>query len=330
MDTDWIELGRINSKTTQTRAGLRDKAVEEYAEIIENGVDMDPIVVFDDGRDYYLAAGFHRREAYQRLGRAKVPCVVRKGSRWDAIEFGIRDNLRHRGERLTNADKRHNIEMVLREQPTWGDGKIAELCGATPKTVAKCRSQLESTREIPESTHRVGRDGRTLNTEKLGPSPSSSGFSAPDDARAPASTEHRCQCGSDWTSDGNGGRFCKDSGHAHPDNLEKYPEEDDAGGRQNEHGLTGENIAKMFNVIGEAITKCIREVGHLNYVLGSRNPWLDQSAKTIDRLLKESLVPWIRESLPKEYWGRLCSLLQDCLRSTRPDRADLPQDDLPF
>lgn len=48
-----------------------------------------------------------------------------------------------------------------------------------------------------------------------------SGAAEPED---PARHEDRCKCGADWTSDGNGGRFCEKCRASHPDNPEPYPD----------------------------------------------------------------------------------------------------------
>ena len=72
-----------------------------------NGDKFDPAVVFDDGDSIYLAAGHHRRAAYEKARCVEMPCIVKQGSKIEAIEYGVQDNLQHRGERLTNADKRH-------------------------------------------------------------------------------------------------------------------------------------------------------------------------------------------------------------------------------
>jgi len=92
-----LKLDRIGRTGTQTRAGLRDSAVEEYAAIVKAGQDMDPIKVFHDAETYHLAAGFHRVEAYRRAGRTDIPAEIRQGGRWEAIQAGIKSNLAHRG-----------------------------------------------------------------------------------------------------------------------------------------------------------------------------------------------------------------------------------------
>jgi len=165
---EMVLISEIEVDGTQTRAALRPEAIGDYAEKLGSGEEMDPCVVFRDGHKMWLAAGHHRRDAYKSLGRTELPCVVRQGSKWDAIEYGIRDNLQHRGERLSREDKRHNVLLALRENHELADVAIAELCGVSDKTVTKCRRESESSSEIPKTTKRVGRDGRRRDTGNIG------------------------------------------------------------------------------------------------------------------------------------------------------------------
>ena len=84
-----IELAKICTDQTQTRSNLREQTVIEYSELIQAGKEMDPAVVFDVDGELHLSAGAHRRAAYKMAGRTTMPCEVRKGTLWDAIESGI-------------------------------------------------------------------------------------------------------------------------------------------------------------------------------------------------------------------------------------------------
>jgi hypothetical protein len=177
-----VPLHKIQIDRTKTRASTRFQAVAEYAELISSGIDLDPAVVFDVDGELHLASGAHRRAAYQQAGRDSMPCELRTGTLWDAIEFGIRDNQRHVGERLTTADKRHNVQVVLKAKPKLSNSAIAELCAVSDKTVAKYRAELEGTSEIPKSDGRVGQDGRTIQIGQIGvQKPESAGLAAQHD-----------------------------------------------------------------------------------------------------------------------------------------------------
>ena len=101
----------INLKTiridggTQSRVALNLATVAEYTEALEDGVDLPPVIVFNDGSDKWLADGFHRYHAYVAKGRASIPSDVRTGTQRDAILFSFGANAKH-GLRRSNDDKR--------------------------------------------------------------------------------------------------------------------------------------------------------------------------------------------------------------------------------
>jgi len=124
---------------TQARIGLSDDTVTEYADAIAeangSGWPLGPIDVFHDGSRYYLADGFHRTMAAIQINRASIPCRIHKGTRTDALIFGMTANDRH-GLRMSRADKRRCVEWLLDNQSTWTQQKIAETAGVSLRTVA--------------------------------------------------------------------------------------------------------------------------------------------------------------------------------------------------
>ena len=71
-----------------------------------------------------------------------MPCEVRTGTVWDAIEFGIQDNLKHRGERLSNADRAHNIRLVLKTNVKLSNSAIAQLGERSEESYQSCHSRI--------------------------------------------------------------------------------------------------------------------------------------------------------------------------------------------
>lgn len=159
---------------TQSRAALDSAWVDELAAVVKDGERaLDPVVVFHDGSDYWLADGFHRVAACARAGRAIIRAEVRQGTRRDAVLFACGANATH-GLRRTNADKRRAVETLLRDEEWsgWSNQEIARRCGVSPSTVATVRSEL--TQKVGESTtpqSRKGADGRTINTANIGRKP---------------------------------------------------------------------------------------------------------------------------------------------------------------
>lgn|SRR5581483_2496667 len=150
-----IPLARINWKGgTQARIkGVEETTVQEYAAAIKSGAKFPPIVVFWDGKTLWPADGFHRGAAHIRLGSTEIATIVRRGTRRDAILFGLSANGSH-GLRYSTEDKRNAIRMVLSDPESVGlsDRQIALLCGVDHKTVGAARRAMTQAGE----TERAG------------------------------------------------------------------------------------------------------------------------------------------------------------------------------
>lgn len=164
-----ITLVRTNGGT-QSRAEINQAAVAEYAEAMQDGAEFPPLVVFYDGEDYWLADGFHRYDAYMRLGKRSVPVEIHQGTRRDAILYSVGANARH-GLRRTNADKRRAVMTLLNDEEwgKWSDSEIARRCEVDHKTVAAYRSSLGN---FPSERMRVDKHGNvtTMSVANIGKS----------------------------------------------------------------------------------------------------------------------------------------------------------------
>lgn len=138
MQTILIESLRLDGDT-QSRAAINQETVAEYAEAIEAGVALPPVIVYQDGLHRWLADGFHRVLAHQRIGCKTVDCVIRTGTQTDAQMHAYGANQSH-GLRRSNADKRKSVEGVLRLNPDWSDRAIAAHVGVSHPMVAAIRS----------------------------------------------------------------------------------------------------------------------------------------------------------------------------------------------
>lgn len=153
--------------STQVRVRIDQETVETYAERMEAGDKFPPLIAYRDSTyGYWLADGFHRLAAAKRLGWEEVPVQVFEGSRRDAAWHAVSAN-KTNGLRMTNADKERAVKLALSLRPKASNQDIAEHIGVSPTTVAKHRATLQ----IGESTSaRTGRDGRTIDTSKIGQS----------------------------------------------------------------------------------------------------------------------------------------------------------------
>lgn len=148
-----IEIDQIRiDGGTQARVELNQPAVKEYAEAMKSGSVFDPIVVFSDGSNYWLADGYHRYHAARRNGSKQVRCDVRNGEQIDAQLFAAAANASH-GLRRTNADKRRAVSIcldALKESGTsWSENKVAKHCGVSNNLVSEVKTDRGERERMP-------------------------------------------------------------------------------------------------------------------------------------------------------------------------------------
>lgn len=174
-----IPLERIKTDGgTQMRATLDPDTVQEYLDAMQpvGWGDFPAVVVYYDGKDHWLADGFHRVEAYRLAAAnldqpANVPADVRSGTRRDAILHAAGANASH-GLRRTNADKRRAVETLLRDDDWrhWSNREIARRCAVGNTFVDNVRRELSAHGGQIETERTVIRNGTTYtqNTANIG------------------------------------------------------------------------------------------------------------------------------------------------------------------
>lgn len=129
---------------TQSRASINEATVAEYAEAMADPATVfPPVIAYFDGREYWLADGFHRLAAWRQIGRTDIPAEIRQGDRRAAILHSVAANSAH-GLRRTNDDKRRAV-LTLLEDPewsAWSDREIARRCAVHHEMVGKLRASL--------------------------------------------------------------------------------------------------------------------------------------------------------------------------------------------
>lgn len=155
---------------TQARAAMCDEAVEEWADVLREGGELPSVVVFWDGRHYWLADGFHRLEAHVLAGHRVIYAEVYDGTRRDAVLYAVGSNWRY-GVRRTNADKRRAVGVLLAdpEWSQWSNLEIARRCHASEFLVRTVRDELSSIKSKIEE-RKVERNGSAyiMNTAAIG------------------------------------------------------------------------------------------------------------------------------------------------------------------
>jgi hypothetical protein len=156
---------------TQIRQTMNDEHVQELMDVLTNGGSFPPAVVFDDGTHLWLADGFHRVAAQERMhGPEAIICVdATPGSCRDAILYAVGANTKH-GLKRTNQDKRNAVTKMLldTEWIKWGDEVIANRCGVGQNLVSVVKRelsvQLGVELKLPEK--RIGKDGKSYSTQR--------------------------------------------------------------------------------------------------------------------------------------------------------------------
>jgi hypothetical protein len=137
------------------RASLDQDAIADYTVAMEVGAKFPPLDVFAIDGGYYLADGWHRYHAAQKLGCKDILVIVHNGDAKAALAFALKANQQH-GLRRTNADKRKSVDIALQLWPDLSSRGIADLCGVGDGLVNERRQVLESS-----TSNRTGKDGKT-------------------------------------------------------------------------------------------------------------------------------------------------------------------------
>lgn len=167
--------GLTFDSTIQVRAGVSKAVVRSYAEVLRNGGQMPPIVVYRDADDtLWVADGWHRCEAYKLLGWDEIDAEVRAGSREDAREYAEEANLTH-GQPLSAKEKFGVFAQRILRGHVWVEGDsnsaIGRVLGVSAKTITNWRARVAE--EYPTNPHAqrsymvVAADGRQMDTRRL-------------------------------------------------------------------------------------------------------------------------------------------------------------------
>lgn len=133
---------------TQSRVAINQDTVTEYADAMMDGVKFPPVTAVYDGKEYYLADGYHRYFAAKKAGLEEIDCDVMNGTLRDAVLFSVGVNSTH-GLPRNNEDKRKAVMTILDdvEWAEWSDVIIAKKCHVSSAFVGRVRKaiNLEST-----------------------------------------------------------------------------------------------------------------------------------------------------------------------------------------
>lgn len=140
-----IDINKIRiDGGTQSRKQVYEDTVTGYTEALLEGATMPPVVVFNDGKDLWLADGFHRYHAHKRASVRAIECEVHTGTKRDAFIYSRGANSEH-GLPRTNEEKRMVVISLLDdiEYADSSDRDIAKICKVSHMTVGRIKKALE-------------------------------------------------------------------------------------------------------------------------------------------------------------------------------------------
>lgn len=133
----------------QVRVEVDQDTVDEYAQHLDDGGELEPIHVFENEpakngdasrAPYYGADCYHRLAAHQKAERTKILAFIHQGEEFEALEMAIRNNCHH-GLRMGRADKYKAVKMALENKVLRRKSNkyLAQMCGVSPTFVQRFR-----------------------------------------------------------------------------------------------------------------------------------------------------------------------------------------------
>jgi ParB-like nuclease domain len=119
----------------QVRNSLSEEAVGDYMALYAAHRPLPPVWVVqrtDDGNKLYLAEGFHRVAAQDRLGVTAIDALVTVGELDDLYAISAGANMDH-GVRRKHSENRNAVEQALKQIAVMPDAKFKALYGLPNK-----------------------------------------------------------------------------------------------------------------------------------------------------------------------------------------------------
>jgi ParB-like chromosome segregation protein Spo0J len=142
----------------QLKLGMSPRAGEQdldHVRSLAHCLDACPPILVERSTSTVID-GVHRVLAARMLGRTMVVARYFDGTHEEAFLEAIKSNITH-GKPLTLSERESAAVKMLRMRSDWSDRLIADACGLSDKTIGRLRKSDE---KIPQSSARIGRDGR--------------------------------------------------------------------------------------------------------------------------------------------------------------------------
>lgn len=148
----WVPIDSLVLVDSPRVSGLNHEHASALAEL---EAALPPITV--QRETMRVIDGMHRLQAAMLRGQDTIEARLYSGPPEDAFVLAVRLNAEH-GLPLSRDDRNAAAKRIVRSHPDWSDRLIASIVGLSPKTVGTIR--VRSSEEFPQTTRRVGRDGR--------------------------------------------------------------------------------------------------------------------------------------------------------------------------
>ena len=113
--------------------GTVEEKVQEYAEMLEEGVEFDPILVWEKEDGYWVVDGVHRIEAHKRAGRQTIKAkLIKCENELDYRIKAIQANLKH-GLALAKGEKPLLAQMLYEQG--LSEEEIRKIFGVSERTL---------------------------------------------------------------------------------------------------------------------------------------------------------------------------------------------------
>lgn len=162
-----MKLSQITLDTSlQMRESINEEVVSEYCQALLNGAQFPPVVLFNDGKSYYIGDGWTRIFAHKKAGFEIINADVRMGSYDDALDYALGKANSGHGQRYTNADKRKKVLKAVYQDryKDLSSRKLADVCDVSHEFVAKVRNET-GTKPNAVKTIQNGKEVLMLDTK---------------------------------------------------------------------------------------------------------------------------------------------------------------------
>lgn len=154
-DRNCVVTVLVDSLMAPDSPRLNGENVDHVKVLAETATELPPIIVHR--ATMRVIDGMHRLRAATLRGERRIAVRFFDGDEKAAFVLAVEANVAH-GLPLTLAERTAAAARIMSSFPEWSNRAIAAVTGLSDKTVGAVRRRIGD--EIPQSNHRIGRDGR--------------------------------------------------------------------------------------------------------------------------------------------------------------------------